>query len=62
MKVKIYDDFKDSKVCKVSLLVDFAPDGENRKIEKVDVRFKKILTSPDENGDISTNMMFLALM
>ena len=51
MDVPLYENFKDSRICKGTLLVDFTPNGTNRNIEEIDIRFQKVLTSPDEEGN-----------
>lgn len=51
MGTVLYDDLKDSRVCKATLLVDFTPNGEKRNIEEINVRFQKTLTSPNEEGE-----------
>ncbi|MBR2141545.1 MAG: hypothetical protein IJ853_04285 [Rickettsiales bacterium] len=50
MEVKLYEDFKDSKVCQASLLVNYTPDGEKETLEEITVRFQKIATVPNEEG------------
>lgn len=57
MKVKLYEDFKDSKVCQASLLVNYAPDAEKEVLEEITVRFQKIATAPSEDGIISSNII-----
>lgn len=57
MKVKLYEDFKDSKVCQASLLVNYAPDAEKEVLEEITVRFQKIATAPSEDGIISNNII-----
>lgn len=51
MDVPLYENFKDSRICKGTLLVDFTPNGTSRNIEEIDIRFQKVLTSPDEEGN-----------
>ncbi len=48
---KVYEDIKNSRICKATLIVDFTPLGKSRSIEEINVRFQKMLTSPNENGD-----------
>ncbi len=48
---KVYEDIKNSRICKATLIVDFTPLGQTRNIEEINVRFQKVLTSPNENGD-----------
>ena len=55
MKVKLYEDFKNSKVCKATLLVNYTPNEEKETIEEIDVRFQRVATSPDEMGYYSQN-------
>ena len=57
MKVKLYEDFKGSKVCQASLLVNYAPDAEKEVLEEITVRFQKIATAPSEEGIISSNII-----
>ena len=57
MKVKLYEDFKDSKVCQASLLVNYTPDSEKEILEEITVRFQKIATAPSEDGLFSSNII-----
>ena len=51
MDVPLYENLKDSRICKGTLQVDFTPNGTSRNIEEIDIRFQKVLTSPDEEGN-----------
>lgn len=51
MNVPLYENLKDSRVCKATLLVDFTPNGKKRNLEEINVRFQKILTSPNEDSN-----------
>ena len=57
MKVKLYEDFKDSKVCQASLLVNYTPDSEKETLEEITVRFQKISPAPSEDGLFSSNII-----
>ena len=54
MNIKLYEDFKNSKVCQASLVVNYTPDSEKENNEEIEVRFQKVATSPDESGVFST--------
>lgn len=51
MKNKMYEDFKDSKLCRAHLLVNYTPDSENETNEEIEVRYQKIMFSSGENGE-----------
>ena len=56
MNIPLYEDFKDSRVCKATLLIDFSPNGQTKNIEEINVRFQKGLSSPDEDNNRFTNI------
>lgn len=56
MKNPLYDDFKNSKICKATLLVNYASKGEKGAIEEIDIRFQKTATSPNEQGEFRKNI------
>ena len=57
MNLKMYEDFKNSKVCYATLLVNYTPNEEKENIEEIRVRYQKVATSPDEEGYYSENML-----
>lgn len=57
MKVKLYEDFKNSKVCHATVIVNYTPNGEKETLEEIRVRYQKVATSPDEEGYYSKNML-----
>ncbi len=54
--IDLYEDLKDSRVCKATMLVNFTPNNDKDNIEEIRVRFQKVNSSPDEGGNIYTNM------
>lgn len=57
MKIKLYDDFKNSKVCQATVIVNYTPNEEKETLEEIRVRYQKVATSPDEEGYYSKNIL-----
>lgn len=57
MNIKLYEDFKNSKVCEAYLLVSYRPDGVKEELEEITVRFQRIATAPDEEGYFSNRII-----
>ena len=53
MKHPLYENLKDSRVCKATLFVNYTPDKEKENIEEINIRFQKVLTSPDDENNRS---------
>ncbi len=56
MKQPLYDDFKNSRVCKATLLVNYTPNEEKETIEEIDIRFQKTDTAVNEQGEYRKNI------
>lgn len=57
MKIKLYEDFKNSKVCQATVIVNYTPNEEKETLEEIRVRYQKVATSPDEEGYYSKNIL-----
>lgn len=57
MKIKLYEDFKNSKVCQATVIVNYTPNEEKETLEEIRVRYQKVATSPDEEGYYLKNIL-----
>ncbi len=45
---KLYDDLKNSSVCKATILINYTPDTDRETIEEITVRYQRTISNYDE--------------
>ena len=56
MGTTLYNDYKNSRVCSVTLNIDFTPNGEKRNIEQIETRYQLYTVNADDEEHIMTGI------